>query len=144
MRSPSSDALPYAVFAHAPADTPRLLPLIQKLEQRVRLWYDTATCQEQIFPEEYAMRMKDSRIVLLVLTESGFSSQHLRSVAAFCVNENIPLLPVIMDDMVLTPGLELMLHRRAYLFREHYATEEDFLNALCRMPWVEDCVLPTE
>lgn len=136
--------LPYVFSGHDPADTPRLLPLLQKLEQCVRLYYDDATSWDQIFPAEHALRLKGSHMALLFITQDSATGQHLPSVASFCISNDIPMLPVVLDTVTLSPGMQLRLSNRAFLFRDRYATDEDFIRALCRIQWIQDCLLPQE
>lgn len=118
VRPPSARQRPYDVFiAYSRRDS----GLVDRLKNAIELkgfsvFVDRVDVRGgQAFPEMVAAAIKESRVVIALLTENGIASDWVEREVHFAVESHKPLIPVCVDPASLPDRLKLPLGPRTRL-----------------------------
>lgn len=110
-------AEPYCFVSYAHINSNRVYPIVEQLMQRgIRLWYDDGIEAGRDFREFIAEKIRDSWQVLLFASPRVHPAglcPAMRSTTLCTAGK--PILRVNLDDVELTPGMELSLGGMQYV-----------------------------
>ncbi len=123
---------PYVFVCYAHDDEDVVYPEIGWLhEQGINLWYDEGVSAGKIWREEIGDAIKGASSVLYYISESSLASDHCSREINFALDQSKNVLPVYLEDVVLTTDLEVGLSRVQALHRNRDASyQQHLLNAL--------------
>ena len=75
----------------------------------MRVWYDNAIKVGREWPEEIGNHLIKSNVFVLMLTEESINSANVRRELAVALSKNKKIVILQLDEVVLTPGMELQL-----------------------------------
>ncbi len=100
-------------------------------EQGINLWYDEGISAGRIWREEIGDAIKGASHVLYYVSESSLASDHCDREINFALDQHKNVLPIYLEDVVLTTDLEVGLSRVHALHRDQDASyQQHLLNAL--------------
>ena len=109
-------AEPYCFVSYAHVNSDRVYPIVEQLMQRgIRLWYDDGIEAGSDFREFIAEKIRDSWQVLLFASHESIQPGFVRNEINYALHCGKPILRVNLDDVELTPGMELSLGGMQYV-----------------------------
>ena len=109
-------AEPYCFVSYAHINSNRVYPIVEQLMQRgIRLWYDDGIEAGRDFREFIAEKIRDSWQVLLFASHESIQPGFVRNEINYALHCGKPILRVNLDDVELTPGMELSLGGMQYV-----------------------------
>lgn len=109
-------AEPYCFVSYAHINSDRVYPIVEQLMQRgIRLWYDDGIEAGSDFREFIAEKIRDSWQVLLFASHESIQPGFVRNEINYALHCGKPILRVNLDDVELTPGMELSLGGMQYV-----------------------------
>ena len=109
-------AEPYCFVSYAHVNSDRVYPIVEQLMQRgIRLWYDDGIEAGRDFREFIAEKIRDSWQVLLFASHESIQPGFVRNEINYALHCGKPILRVNLDDVELTPGMELSLGGMQYV-----------------------------
>lgn len=109
-------AEPYCFVSYAHINSNRVYPIVEQLMQRgIRLWYDDGIEAGSDFREFIAEKIRDSWQVLLFASHESIQPGFVRNEINYALHCGKPILRVNLDDVELTPGMELSLGGMQYV-----------------------------
>jgi len=130
----------FIFVSYAHKDSKQVLDIIKKLqEQGYRIWFDEGIAPGSEWPEDIANHLKDSAMVLAFISANSVASVNCRNEINLACSRNKPFLAIMLEEVELSPGMELQLASKQCIFRYNYATEEEFLDKVMRCPDLAPC-----
>ena len=109
-------AEPYCFVSYAHINSDRVYPIVEQLMQRgIRLWYDDGIEAGSDFREFIAEKIRDSWQVLLFASHESIQPGFVRNEINYALHCGKPILRVNLDDVELTPGMELSFGGMQYV-----------------------------
>jgi len=71
-------------------------------------------------------RMKKAALVLLVLSQAALESETVNDAIGYALQNDLPMLPVYLEPVELTPGQKLQLNTQQGILRYECVTEAEF------------------
>lgn len=123
---------PYIFVCYAHEDEAVVYPEIDWLqEQGIKLWFDEGISGGKIWREEIGDAIKGASNVLYYISKSSLDSAHCSRELNFARDLDKAVLPVYLEEVVLTTDLEVGLSRIQALHRDQDANyQQHLLSAL--------------
>ena len=103
-------AEPYAFVSYSHSDPDRVLHYVRKLKELgVNLWFDGYIQSGSDWTEVIGSHLVNSSFVLLFLSHTALASRNVRNEIRQAQKHEIPIVPIYLEDVKLTPGAELQL-----------------------------------
>lgn len=139
-QAPYSGSEPYVFISYAHKNSDTVLSLIHALqEQDVRVWFDEGIEAGTEWPEYIAERLEHSHFVIAFLSQAFIDSQNCRREIHFSIDLKKEIMAVYLEEVALSPGMQLQLSPVPSLRRSAFATQEAFVNALLETEAVMQC-----
>ena len=130
---------PYIFVSYAHKDSDVVLPIIEALaDNGFRVWYDAGITAGTDYTEDIAGRILNSTVVIAFVSKLWMQSQFCLREIKFAVSQGKNILPIYLDDVVLTPGIEMILNAPQALFYNR-VPYETFLKKLLEAPLLCPC-----
>lgn len=101
---------PYAFFSYAHVDSKRVLKIIEHLDERnYRLWYDAGIEAGANWPEVVANHLRDSKTVLLFVSEGFLKSHNCQRELNYAVAEKKELYCIFLEELKLPQDVAMQL-----------------------------------
>ena len=101
---------PYVFFSYAHANSDRVLPVIEILDQKdYRLWYDAGIQAGSNWPEIVASHLLNSRMVLFFISERFLKSQNCSREVNYAVAEKKDMYCIFLEDVKLPEDMAMQL-----------------------------------
>ena len=131
---------PYIFISYAHADSSRVLPTVQSMKNaNISLWYDEGIVAGSEWPEFIAEKVVDCHKFILFISESYLNSQNCKRELNFAISRKKNILAVFLEEVHLSPGMEMQLGTYQAVFRNRFASDADFWASLCREPFFDSC-----
>ena len=85
------------------------------MQRGIRLWYDDGIEAGRDFREFIAEKIRDSWQVLMFASHESIQPGYVRNEINYALHCGKPILRVNLDDVELTPGMELSLGGMQYV-----------------------------
>lgn len=106
---------PYAFISYAHADRDTVEKIIIGLKQNLcRIWYDEGLTPGESWNDDLAEHLKNSEVVVVMLTKNSVASQYVKSEINFAVAKQKKILPILLENVDLPAGLEMLLSSVQY------------------------------
>lgn len=106
---------PYVFFSYAHSDREVVEKIIIGLKQKMcRIWYDEGLTPGESWNDDLAEHLKNSEIVVILLTKNSMGSQYVKAEINYAISKQIKILPVMLENITLPSGLEMMLSSVQY------------------------------
>ena len=121
---------PYIFISYAHKDTSTVLPIIKSLgEAGFSVWYDEGIEAGTEWPEYVAEKLYHSTAVVAFISKSAIESQNCRREINYAISKRKDMLTVYLEDLELSPGMEMQLGTTQALFRNR-SSQSVFLENL--------------
>lgn len=129
-----AEAYVFACYAHV--DSGMVFDdLVQLNNQGVNIWYDEGIQAGSSWRAEIASAITGASKFLFFISEASLASAHCLREVDYALSNNIPIIPIYLDESKLPPELDLALNRVQALFREDDSRyTEHLLDALRKGP----------
>lgn len=130
----------FIFVSYAHKDSEQVLGIIRKMqEQGYRIWFDEGIAPGSEWPEDIANHLKDSAMVLAFISVNSVASVNCRNEINFAFSKNKPFLGIVMEQVEMSPGMEMQLASKQCIFRYNYDSEQEFLNKVMKCPDLAPC-----
>ena len=130
----------YIFVSYAHKDGDKVFRIIEKLHDRgYRIWYDEGIVPGSEWPENIAMHLKNSAMVIAFISPNSMASVNCRREINFALSKQKPLLSAVLEPTELPPGMEMQLSAQQSVLRENFETEEQFIEKICACPEMDCC-----
>lgn len=107
---------PFAFFSYCHKDSDRVYPLIEELtELGYRIWFDEGIGIGDEWPEVIARKLEECNTFLVAMTPTYCCSHNCKNEMTYQVEDQKPMLPLMMEDFPLSGGIKLQLAGTQYL-----------------------------
>ena len=131
---------PYVFISYAHANSDRVLPAINQLKaQGVNIWYDNGIEAGSEWPEFVAEKVMHCQKFVLFISEGYLQSQNCKRELNFAISRKKEILSVFIEEVNLSPGMELQLGTYQALFRNRYSDDKSFFAAMAAEPFFNSC-----
>ena len=140
----------FASYCHE--DSARVYPCIELMARDgYRIWFDEGIIPGDEWQETIADRLAGCDVFIAFITESSMASHNCRREINFAVQRGKTIISLFLDDVILSPGMEMVLSNIQGIYRSAFDQEEDFLRKiyeneeilLCRAGCACELVWPT-
>lgn len=87
-----------------------------------RIWYDDGLTPGESWNDELAQKIKESRILIVLLTENSSFSKYVKAEINFAISNDKTIIVLQQQGTVLPAGIELMLSPYQFI---HFSSIED-------------------
>ena len=137
---PYEGSEPFLFFSYCHQDAALAHPVLQRLMQEgYRIWYDDGLHPGDDWPEVIADHLSRSTGVLAAIAAGAADSHNCRNEITLALELHKPLAAVILTEMTLSLGMQLLLSASHYVKQYEYAQQEQFYAKLCQMPCMVQC-----
>ena len=131
---------PYVFISYAHKNTPQVLEIIRQLERKgYRNWYDAGIEAGTEWPEYIAQRLAGCGCFVAFITQEFLESQNCRREIHYAISKDLPMLAVYLEDVTLSPGMEMQLGTLQALYYQRHENEKSFVDALCEASVLKPC-----
>ena len=131
---------PYVFISYAHKDTDLVLPCINQMKKNgINIWYDEGIQAGSEWPEYIAQQVVSCTKFVLFISKAYLESQNCKRELNFAISRKKDILSVFMEDVELSPGMEMQLGTYQAVFRNRYATSAEFQDAFCKEEWFNSC-----
>ncbi|HKJ15960.1 MAG TPA: TIR domain-containing protein, partial [Xanthomonadales bacterium] len=121
-----AEAYVFACYAHV--DSGMVFDdLVQLNNQGVNIWYDEGIQAGSSWRAEIASAITGASKFLFFISEASLASAHCLREVDYALSNNIPIIPIYLDESKLPPELDLALNRVQALFRNDDSRYQDHL-----------------
>ena len=114
----------YIFISYSHLDLDELHPIIEWLhEHGYRIWYDKGIHPGTEWPEMVAGRLSDCAVFLAFLSKNYLASQNCVRELHYAVSKRKQLLTVILDNVKMSPGVEMQLCTSQAIRKKDYSTK---------------------
>ena len=129
---------PYVFVSYAHKNSGRVLAVVDELVRRgYRVWYDEGIMPGEAWDNSIADRLKGCRCFLGFLSKEYLESTNCRDELNMARNTRRNMALVYLEDITLTPGMQMRYNRLQALFL-HKTEPEDFYRKLAEMDGMAD------
>ena len=123
---------PYVFVCYAHDDEDVVYPEIGWLhEQGINLWYDEGISAGKVWRAEIAEAIQGASKFLYYISTASLASDHCNREVDYALDKSFETVPVYLEEVDLTPELDLALNRVQALHRDQDASyRQHLLNAL--------------
>ena len=119
---------PYVFVCYAHDDSAVVYPEMQWLrDQGVNLWYDEGISAGKVWRAEIAEAIQGASKFLYYISAASLASAHCNREVNYALDRDFEVLPVYLEEVDLTPELDLALNRVQALHRDQDANYQQHL-----------------
>ena len=101
---------PFVFFSYCHKDSPRVYPLIEQLTALgYRIWFDDGIGIGDEWPEVIAKKLEECTLFLVAITPDYCRSHNCKNEMTYQVEDQKPMLPLMLEDFPLSGGIRLQL-----------------------------------
>lgn len=131
---------PYVFISYAHVNNKIVLPAIQQLQARgVRLWYDSGIEAGSEWPEFVAEKVMNCKKFVLFISKAYLQSQNCKRELNFAISRKKEILSVFLEDVELSPGMEMQLGTYQAIFRNRFSGDKNFYTSVANEPFFNEC-----
>ncbi len=130
----------YIFVSYSHKDRKKVMPMIERLQKDgYRLWYDEEIEAGTEWPETVAEHLGGCALFLAVISGEYLESFNCRREIDYAVSKRKAFIAVMLEDVTMTPGMEMQLSSVQFLNR-HQMKEEAFFEKLYQSELVKPCL----
>ena len=129
----------YIFISYSHRDEKKVGRIIERLQRDgYRVWYDEGIEIGNEWPESIANHLNDSALFMAFISDEYGASNNCKRELHFAVRKKKPMISVMLEDAVLSPGLEMQLSA-VQAVTYHETDEEAFFKRLYQSELVSPC-----
>ena len=131
---------PYIFISYAHKDSPKVLPIIEALQDNgFRVWYDGGIEAGTEWPEYIANHLAACGVAILFISDNALASKNCIREINYAISEGREMLAVYLSDVKLSPGMKMQLGTIQALFRNRFIDNDSFVSALLEAKLIAHC-----
>lgn len=131
----------YIFISYAHADTGRVWPIVEELNRRgYRVWYDDGIDPGTEWDEFIAERIVNCYMFIAMMSENYMKSKNCTEELKYSRDLDRKRLLIYLEDVTLTPGLQMRTSNIQAIYKEKYAEDEAFYEKLGDTEGIELCM----
>ena len=131
---------PYIFVSYCHKDKESVIPVIQRIIGKgYRIWFDRGIHPGSEWPEIVAEHLDKCAVFMIFISDNYMQSQNCIREIHFAVARNKKLISVMMEEVKLTPGVEMQLCVSQALRYDEYPDKDRFFADLYRAEALEVC-----
>ena len=137
---PMVDNKPYVFISYAHKDSAVVLPCINALQQNnINLWYDEGIQAGSEWPEYIAEKVLNCEKFVLFISKAYLASQNCKRELNFAISRKKDILSIFIEDVELSPGMEMQLGTYQSIFKNRFANDAAFHTSVSNEQWFDSC-----
>lgn len=134
----------YVFISYAHRDSAAVLPCVEAMKRAgINVWYDEGIQAGSEWPEYIAEKVISCTKFVLFISPAYLDSQNCKRELNFAISRKKDLLSVFIEDVNLSPGVEMQLGTYQAIFRNRYSSDAAFASSLSQESWFNDCRIGT-
>ena len=130
----------YIFVSYSHRDSERVFPLLRTLsDQGYRIWYDEGIDPGTEWPESIAAHLAGCKVCLAFISASSIQSTNCRREINFALSRNKDFLSVVLEEVEMSPGMEMQISTYQSLMSYKYPRREDFEEKLLSVEILRPC-----
>ena len=131
----------YIFISYSHRDKKLVFPIIERLAyDGYRIWYDEGINPGSEWPEIIANHLNDCAACMAFITENYLKSHNCRREINFALMKKKPFVTVVLEPVVMSPGMELQLSVTQSVFKYVLPTEDEFYSKLYEAKFLVECL----
>lgn len=131
---------PYVFISYAHMDSAQVLPCIRALQNSgINLWFDEGIAAGSEWPEYIAQKVVGCEKMVLFISNAFLNSQNCKRELNFGISRKKDILSIYLEDVKLSPGVEMQLGTYQAIYRNRFDSDEVFRNALSNEAYFDRC-----
>lgn len=131
---------PFIFVSYSHKDGGRIAPILNWLNEKgFRIWYDEGIDWGTKWPEVIARHLRLCRACLVFHSASSVESIYCQREILTATNLNKQILPVYLEDVKLTEGIEFLLTMTQAIHYWQYRNFDGFCKKLIKAPALRSC-----
>ncbi|MDO4868831.1 MAG: FHA domain-containing protein [Bacillota bacterium] len=128
----------FASYCHEDED--RVYPCIEMMARDgCRIWFDEGIIPGDEWRETIAEHLAGCEVFVAFITENSMTSHNCRSEINFAVQKNKEIITLFLDDVKLSPGMEMVLSNVQGIYRSRYASVQEFISRAYENERIQGC-----
>ncbi|MCU6761096.1 Internalin-A precursor [uncultured Roseburia sp.] len=130
----------YIFVSYSHKDKDRVFPVLKKMiESGYRIWFDKGIHPGSQWPEIVAGHLARCTVFMVFISDHYMQSQNCIRELHFAVARNKSLISIMLQPVLLTPGVEMQLCVSQAVRHYEFPTEEQFYKVLNTSAVLEQC-----
>lgn len=125
---------PYIFFSYCHENADQVYPIIEKMDQNYRIWYDDGLHPGDEWPERIAEMLDGCRVCMAAFSQKFSESHNCKNELTFAINHKKELLVIQLEDFPMSLGMQLQLANSHYIEKYQYVSECGFFEKLYSNP----------
>jgi len=135
----------YVFISYAHANSDKVLPIINAMRSHgIQAWYDEGIVAGSEWPEFIAEKVVNCTAFVLFVSDAYLVSQNCKRELNFAISRKKQILSVFLEDVQLSPGVEMQLGTYQAIYRNRFADNASFYSSLCQEPFFDICRIVTD
>ena len=137
---PYEGTRPFIFVSYCHKDQAQVYPYIEMLAREgYRIWYDEGITPGDEWTENIARHLNECSVFVAFITEDSMNSHNCRQEINFAVIKEKTLVSLFLDDVRLSPGMEMLLSDKQGIYRSRYALAHEFISRLMNAEGLDRC-----
>ena len=130
----------YVFASYCHEDASRVYPCIEHMAREgYRIWFDEGIIPGDEWQETIADRLAGCDVFVAFITENSMASHNCRREINFAVQRGKTIISLFLDDVILSPGMEMVLSSIQGIYRSSFDHAEDFLRKVYENEEISQC-----
>ena len=131
---------PYIFISYAHANSDIVLPIVQTMQaEGINLWYDNGIEAGSEWPEFIAEKVMNCTRFVLFMSRAYQDSQNCKRELNFAISRKKEILSIFLEDVMLSPGVEMQLGTYQSILRNRFADNDSFRNSIAKEAFFNVC-----
>ncbi len=134
------DNKPYVFISYAHRDAAEVIPCVHAMRSKgINLWYDEGIEAGSEWPEFIAQKVVDCTKFVLFISKAYLESQNCKRELNFAISRKKDILSVYLEDVDLSPGVEMQLGTYQAIFKKRFNNNASFYDAMSVEHFFDKC-----
>lgn len=131
---------PYVFVSYAHLDGATVLPCVEAMKKSgINLWFDEGIEAGSEWPEFIAQKVVGCSKFVLFISNAYLNSQNCKRELNFAISRKKDILSVFIEDVVLSPGMEMQLGTYQAIYKKRFDTDRKFIESFCAEQYFNSC-----
>lgn len=134
----------YLFISYSHRDEKQVMPIVERLMNGgCRIWYDEGINPGNEWPEIVASHLKCCALFMAFISADYLDSFNCKREIDYAVSQRKPFIAVFLQDVQMTPGMEMQLSSVQFL-NKYQMKDEVFYTKLCQSELLNPCRIEAE
>lgn len=135
----------FVFISYAHKDSAFVLPCVEAMRRAgISVWYDEGIQAGSEWPEYIASKVVSCTKFVLFISPAYLESQNCKRELNFAISRKKDLLSLFIDEVELSPGVEMQLGTYQSIFKNRFSSDDEFLRSICNEQWFNECRISGE